>query len=220
MFVKPLLVALALAASAMAAQAATIVDSLSTNTDPFDFTTNQGGTRNFNIAFSGPLGQSFALDGAYENLSVSALVSSFGSTADVSARIVSGAGIGGATIGTATPVSLTGIMGRANTLVTFDFSAIGELLAGTYTVVFSGTGTLAGGPVNVTAPGVYAGVDTAGTEAFGPTGSFNFGTNPARDFGIRVTADPVAAVPLPATGLMLVAALAGIGAMRRRGKRA
>ena len=207
-----LALAAALSVSALSAHAGVIVDSLSANADPFNYSTNQGGIRFFNIAALGPLGQSFTLSGAHENLTVSAYLSTFGSSANETATLVSGLGLGGTVLGSD---SFSMALTRNDAeLALFDFSGLGAL-DGDYTVVFSGTGTLGGGTVNVNAPNNYTGVDTAGTSAWDSNGAFNFGSNPARDFGIQVSADPVSAVPLPASALFMASA-GGLLALRRR----
>ena len=127
---------------------------------------------------------------------------------DVVARLVSGEGVSGATLGSAALTSTAAeIAGRTPVARTADFSALGALTAGTYSVVFSGQGALSGGA---------AGVDTDGTESFGPDGVFDFRFNMAREFGVTVTADVVAPVPLPAAGLLLLGALGALGMARRR----
>ncbi|MEM6371355.1 MAG: hypothetical protein AAF727_01045 [Pseudomonadota bacterium] len=207
---KPVFLTLVLSLFAVTAQAATILDTLSTNSDPFDFRSNPDGIRFFNIDALGPLGQSFTLDADTENLSVSAFLSTFGTSANVTGTLRTGTGTGGTTLGSDTVV-LNGISRNDAVLSAFDFSALGTLTAGTYTIVFSGTGTLGGGDVQ---GGV--GLDTPGTDAFGPSGPFDFRSNPAREFGVLVQGDAVAApIPLPA-GAVLLASGVGLLLLRRR----
>lgn len=222
--VKPAVLSGAMMVSAMAADAATVVvDSLAADPTAFDFSTNPDGLRLFNIAETAsgslsnrPLGQSFTLGGASaSDLSIEALIGGFGASASVTATLVEGAGFGGAEIGSTGPVFVA-TPGRDGVLTEFDFASLGPISAGVYTVFFSGTGALGGGTVNVLGPNNFVGVDTPGTEAFDDSGLFDFASNPARDFGIRVTAE-IAPVPLPAGMSLLPAAMAGLWAMRRRG---
>lgn len=206
---KPLALSLLIAAlSAVPAAARTVVlDTLNDDGQPFDFRSNPDGISFFNIAALGPLGQSFILDERAGALAVDAFLSTFGSGFDVTASLLSGEGPGGAVLAT-DGVAQAGISRSDAVLAAFDFTAAGVLDAGTYTVFFEGTGTLGGGD---------QGVETDGVEAFDEDGAFDFGSNFAREFGVRVTADPVAPIPLPAGAPLLVLALGALGLVRRRG---
>ncbi|WP_172292953.1 hypothetical protein [Pseudoruegeria sp. HB172150] len=209
---KAIAVAATLVLGTGAAHAVTVLDTLSTNTEPFDYYTNQGGLRFFNLASYGPVGQSFTLSEETTNLEISAYFSTFGSYADITATLVEGTGLGGAVLAT---LSFYADATRYDAVLgSFDFSALGALV-GDYTIVFDGVGTLGGSTVEVLAPNSYAGVDTPGTSAYDEDGLFNFGSsNPVKDFGIKVEGDPVAPVPLPAGGLLLASALGLVGARR------
>ncbi|XDA99380.1 hypothetical protein AB1M95_05570 [Sulfitobacter sp. LCG007] len=214
---KAIAVALTLAIGAGAAQAATLLDTLSTNDKPFDYASNQGGIRFFNVGYYGPIGQSFSLTANTANLGISAYLSTFGSYTDITATLVEGTGVGGTALASR---SFSAAATRNDALLaSFDFSGLGTLM-GAYTIVFEGIGSLGASTVEVLGPNSYAGVDTPGTAAYDRNGLFNFGSsNPARDFGIKIDGDPVSPVPLPAGGLLLGSAL-GLAFLRRFAGRA
>ncbi len=192
------------------AQGATLLDTLNSNGQPFDAATNPGGISFFNLinvssVQQDPLGQSFTLADETTDLAISAYLSTFGSSIDVTASLVQGAGVTGAELGSDTFV-LSGTNRDEASLATFDFSGLGALAAGTYTISFSGDGALGGGE---------QGVETAGTEAYGPNGVFDFGTNFAQEFGIRVEGEQPAPIPLPAGVWLLLGGIAALGAARR-----
>ncbi len=207
--------ALTLGASllAMSAQAATILDSLSVNRAAYVFRTNEDGVRAF--ALDGRVfGQSFVLDADTDNLDVDALLSTFNNggrpNIDVNVSLLAGAGLGGTTLGSQSFVSGP-VTRRDILLASFDFSSAGMLSAGQYTVRFAGFGSLGTADVQ---DGV--GLDAEGM-AFDASGPFTFGSNPARDFGLRVTGDvAVAPVPLPAGLPLILTALGAFGLVRRR----
>lgn len=217
MFVRNFIVAAALVLSPVAASAATLLDTLSINDSPVNLASNPGGIRFFN-AGSGingsPLGQTFTLDTETSNLKISAYLSTFDSSIDMNARLLEGETVLGTALATSN-FSLTGTNRFTATLAMFDFAALGALSAGTYTIAFQGTGSLGGGTVNVLGPNLFEGVDTPGTIALNRNGAFNFAANPTRDFGIRVEGDP-SVIPLPAAGLLLIAGLGALGAVRGR----
>ncbi len=218
---KTIILAGVLGLAASAATAATVLlDTLAADPAAFDAASNPDGLRLFNIglSFSGnipPYGQSFTLADDTADLEIAAYFGSFSGDAVVSASLHSGAGFG-TSLGTLAAQTITGPT-RAGVLGSFDFSGLGPLSAGVYTVFFSGTGALGGGTVTATGPNQYVGLDTPGTDAYGRAGLFQFGSNPARDFGIRVSGEVAAApVPLPAGLPLLLAGLAGLGALRLR----
>lgn len=214
---RTLVLATALALAPLAAAAATLLDTLSVNDQPFNFSTNPGGIRFFNTASGvngSPLGQTFTLDTETSNLTVSAYLSTFGNSIAMTARLFAGETVTGTALATRT-FSLSNTNRNVATLAMFDFVSLGALDAGTYTIAFQGTGALGGSTVNVLGPNQYQGVDTPGTVALNRNGVFNFGSNPARDFGIRVEGDP-SVVPLPAAGFMLMAGLGALVAFGRR----
>lgn len=216
---RTLVLAAAIALSPIAAAAATLLDTLSVNNRPFDFATNQGGIRFFNTApgvNGSPLGQTFTLGTETSNLQISAYLSTFSDSIAMTARLFAGERVTGTALATRT-FSLSGTNRNTATLAMFDFVSLGALSAGTYTIAFQGTGALGGSTVNVLSSNVYQGVDTPGTVALNAAGPFNFGSNPARDFGIRVEGDP-SVVPLPAAGLLMIAGLGALGVVRARRK--
>lgn len=211
--IKTLALALGASLVTLSAQAATVLDSLNVNRDPYVFRTNEDGVRAF--ALDGRvLGQSFVLASDTGNLSIEALLSTFNNRGrpniDVSVALLRGAGLDGDVLGAQTFVS--GPATRRDILLRdFDFSSAGTLAAGTYTVRFAGFGALGGADVQ---GGV--GLDAEGT-AFDATGPFAFGSNPAQDFGLRVIGDVVVApVPLPAGLPLVLTALGALGLVRRR----
>jgi len=223
--IKTLALACAMGLSALAAQASSVLfDNLAADPAAFNFSTNPDGLRLFNLAFSFngntvPYGQSFTLDDDTSALEIAALFGSFSGDAVVTASLHSGAGFS-SPIATLAAQFVTG-PSRDGVLGAFDFSGLGTLSAGVYTVFFSGSGALGGSTVEAIGPNQYVGLDTPGTEAYGRFGLYNFATNPARDFGIRVsgTAD-ASPVPLPAGLPLLLAGLGAIALVRRRAARA
>lgn len=200
---KTLAAAALMAAAPLLAQAATILDTRDPGTGSF-----------FNLvvvtsANQDPLAQSFALAADGLNLSVTSTFTSLSSGAvALTGSLVLGAGTGGAVVASVMrSATAAQVAGRMPVDLTFDFSAAGTLGAGTYSFVVTGDGALGGGVV---------GVDTPGTESFNSDGIFDFRSNRAREFGVTVTADPVAPVPLPAAGFLLVGAMGGLAALRRR----
>ncbi len=214
---RTLVLATAIALSPLAAAAATLLDTLSVNDQPFNFSTNQGGIRFFNTApgvNGSPLGQTFTLDTETSDLTISAYLSTFGNAIGMTAQLFSGETVTGTALASRS-FTLLDTSRNVATLAMFDFTALGALGAGTYTIAFQGTGALGGSTVNVLGPNQFEGVDTAGTIALNRNGPFNFASNPTRDFGIRVEGEP-SVVPLPATGLLLIAGLGVLGAVRAR----
>lgn len=203
MLLRTLAAAALLALAPLASQAATVLDTL----DP--------ATRSYFTLLASPtaaqsrLGQSVTFGTDVENVTVTAqFVNLNAGPVNVLAQLVAGAGVGGAVLGADTLTATAAeVAGRIPATRTADFSALGRVAAGTYTVVFSGTGALSGGA---------AGVDTDGTDSFGALGVFDFRSNLAREFGIVVTADPIAPVPLPAGAALLLTGLGTLAAARRR----
>lgn len=203
-FLKTIALSGLLVGTAAAASAAVVLDTLNDTGMPFDYYANPTGMSLFNIGYYEPIGQSFTLDAATSALTVSAYISSFSGFADVDVSLKSGAGVGGALLATGS-FAVDPITRDEAELALFDFSALGLLAAGTYTIVFEGTGALGGG---------NQGVDTAGTDSWDEDGLFDFGSNRAKEFGILVEGD-VAPVPLPASLPLLLAGM-GVLALRRR----
>ncbi len=223
--IKSIALACAMSFSALAAQASTVLlDTLAADPLEFNFSTNPDGLRLFNIAssFGGntvPYGQSFTLADDTSDLEIAAYFGSFSGNAVVTASLHAGAGFSSA-VSTLAPQFVTG-PSRNGVLGAFDFSGLGTLTAGIYTVFFSGTGALGGSTVTATGPNQYVGLDTPGTDAYSRTGLFNFASNPARDFGLRVTGTPdVAPIPLPASLPLLLAGIGAFAMVRRRAARA
>lgn len=180
----------------------------------------------FNIALADqkPLGQTFTLTQDTKDLGVSAYLTSFGGGFAGDFLIFAGAGVTGTALATvAFKVADADVAGRAITFRTGDFTALGTLAAGTYTAAVRSNGTagaLLGGTPRVLSGGLFGAevspaVKTPGTISYGPNGVFNFRSNLSQEFGFRVTGT-VAAIPLPATGLMLILALGGLGLVARR----
>lgn len=221
---KTFALAATLAIAAAAADASSVIlDTLNKNGQPGNLSTNPLGISLFNLVSSSsntePFGQSFVLGEATENLSVEAFVSSLTfpqpTSVRISATLVAGEGSGGATLDSV-GFAASGVTRNDATLALFDFSGLGALAAGAYTVFFSGDGAIGGGDIFLDANGVRTGTVTPGTTAFNANGLFNFGSNPAQEFGIRVTGDVVAPVPLPAGLPLLLAAIGGLALLRRK----
>ncbi|MAU50887.1 MAG: hypothetical protein CMN17_00590 [Roseovarius sp.] len=222
--IKSFAVATVLTVSAAAASASgVILDTLNKNGMPANLSTNPLGISFFNLISSSsntePFGQSFMLDEATESLSVDAYFSSLDfpqpTSVSVTASLVTGAGVDGSELGMAL-FEATEVTRNDALLATFDFSNLGALDAGTYTITFEGVGALGGGDIFFDADGNRTGTVTAGTQAFDANGPFNFGSNPAREFGIRVSGDAVTPVPLPAGLPLLLAGLGGLAILRRK----
>jgi len=214
--IKTTAIAAILATAAASANASSVIlDTLSDAENAFNFQTNPGGFSAFNLITSSrntvPFGQSFTLSDETENLMVEARLSTLTfpqpADVDVDATLVAGSGV---TRDERLTVSFfeVGVTRDDSVLANFDFSSLGALQAGTYTVLFAGDGALVGG---------NQGVDTTGTDSFDANGAFDFGSNRAQEFGIRVTGDATAApIPLPASLPLLLAGLGGFALVRRK----
>ncbi len=163
-------------------------------------------------ALQDPLGQSFTLTQATNNLMVGARVRDFNRagapTFDLTFSVIEGAGTNGTVLGSSTFTLADGFWG----VHTVDFSFLGTLLAGTYTAVFSNGAAQRGA------------LDTTVGDADPNSLSFNsegvFEINPdGRDFVVRVTGDFVSdpiPVPEPGTLALLLGGLIGVAGLRRR----
>ncbi|MEO1658493.1 MAG: hypothetical protein AAFR65_12290 [Pseudomonadota bacterium] len=168
---------------------------------------NQG-TPAFNINALGPVGQSFMLSQDTRELSVTAFFTSFGGAFDLEISIVEGAGVDGDEVGSQSfNFTSDEVEGRTIRSRTADFSSLGDLTAGVYTVVFEATnsGALLGGET----PGVV----TANTQSFDEDGIFNFGTNFSQEFGVLVEGE---AVPVPGAALIFLSGIVGLSLARRK----
>jgi hypothetical protein len=221
---RTFVLATALAISSVAANASTVIlDTLNKNGQPANLSTNPLGISLFNLVSSSsntePFGQSFVLGDATENLMIETFISSLTfpqpTSVNISATLVTGAGSAGATLDTI-GFSASGVTRNDAILAMFDFSGLGVLDAGAYTVVFNGDGAIGGGDIFFDANGVRTGTVTPGTQAFDANSLFDFGSNPAQEFGIRVSGDIVAPVPLPAGLPLLLAGLGGLSLLRRK----
>lgn len=212
------------ALSAVNAHAATVIlDTLNDNAE-VGVSTDDGGlgadaTPAFNI-FEGvsgrPLGQSFELTEATNMLSVFAFFTSFSNGFDLTVSLFEGAGVGdaGDALGSVEfDIADAEVAGRLIASRMADFSFLGVLEAGIYTVAFESTGpdansgALLGGDV---------GVNTLGTDSFDANGLFDFGSSLSQEFGVLVEGAAISEIPLPAALPLFLVGLGGLTAMRRR----
>jgi hypothetical protein len=127
----------------------------------------------------------------------------------VTLSIYEGIGFAGTLLGSVTNVLSDDFVG----LTMADFSSLGTLAAGDYTLGFSSGGT-GRGALATTSGGEVVDVNEDGVIDW-----TTFGPRPLdTDFAAIVTADVVgpAPIPLPASVLLLGAGLAGFGVMSRR----
>lgn len=159
-----------------------------------------------------PLGQSFTLGQSVNNLSIGAHLTDVNQSSapsfEVTFSLVSGAGVGGALLGS-TSITLDD---NFKGIHIEDFSFLGTLLAGTYTAVFSSVGVR--GQLSITT------VANAlpGTDPFNAAGPF---LPDDQDFAIRIAGDfvnDVVAVSEPQSLAMLGFGLAGLTLVKRRRK--
>ena len=167
---------------------------------------------NFLSSDQDPLGQTFILSQAMNNINAGGvfigLNTANDATFDVTISIIAGAGFGGAELGSA-DVTLGGDF---DGLHTESFAGIGTLEAGTYTLGFTTDGVMRGGLRTQDTPVI-------GTQTFNENGVFAFEgpSEGATALAVLVTGDAVAAVPVPATlPLMLGGLLLAGGVFRRR----
>ncbi|MBY6155807.1 VPLPA-CTERM sorting domain-containing protein [Pseudooceanicola nitratireducens] len=199
--------ATALALSASAASAATIIDTTTNTAQGFRT------LGNFSVD-QDPLGQTFTLTQATNNIVAGGVVRDVNDflnpTFDIIISIYSGAGFGGSLLGSVTSTLADGF----EALHTVSFASLGTLGAGEYTLGFSSGGTGRGSLQTV--------VDSAGTVSYNELGIFADNIANGDDFSILVTGDAasVSAVPLPAGFPLLAAGLIGMGALARRKKAA
>ena len=160
-----------------------------------------------------PLGQSFILSQSFDNLMLGGVIedinSSLAPNLSITTSLVSGAGVGGAVLGMVTSILADGFSG----LNMVDFSSLGTIGPGAYTVVFSSGGS-ARGSLSTT------GIDTPNSNGYNVNGivlPIN-GRDPRVDFRVRVTGDLVivSPVPAPATILLIGLGLAGLGWAHRK----
>ncbi len=226
------MVAVTLGLAAPATAATTIIDTLNTrigvnaNSAPFFALINGPGVR------QNPLGQSFVIDKAFKDITVEAKFLSIATVAanagfSVDFLLFSGAGVTGPVLGSVSfAIPGVEVAGRTITARIADFSGLGVLAAGTYPAAVKGDGVsnrgamIGGTPRNLSkalSGDVLAeAVKTDGTISYGPNGVFSFGRNLSQEFGFKVTGTPIAAVPLPAAGLLLLFAIGGLGLVARR----
>jgi len=188
--------------------AATIVDTASLTAMPFytlgNFTEDQD-----------PLGQSFVLDQSYENLMVGGVLQDVNAflnpTFDINISLVRGAGTSGTLLGSKTVTLEDGFSG----LYMEDFSFIGSLSAGTYSLLFS-SGATGRGSLRFVENNPYE----LGS-AYNELGVFDplniLGQNMDIDAAIRITGD-VSAVPIPAAVWLFGSGLFGLIGFTRRKK--
>ena len=190
-------------AVAVQVSAATIVDT----TSPTSGSITVG---DFGAGFEqDPLGQSFVLDQAYNNLILGGVLfdnnAHLNPTLDFTISLYSGAGVTGTLLGSKSFTLADGFGGTTGLLHTEDFSFIGTLAAGAYTAAFS-TGTGRGGIRYVNYNPYTLG------EIYNVLGVFDHnGTNP--DLAVLVTANPV---PLPTAAWLFGSGLIGLIGFARR----
>jgi len=166
-----------------------------------------------------PLGQSFVLDQSYENLMIGGLLQdvnpSLSPAFEITISLVSGAGTSGPLLGSQTVTLSDGF----SDLYIEDFSFIGALSAGTYSVLFSSNNT-GRGALGFIADNPYE-LGAAYNEAgiFEPSDTLGdlLGLNNNLDAAILVTGD-VSAVPLPAAIWLFSSGLLGLVGLARKNK--
>lgn len=150
-----------------------------------------------------PLGQSFTLSSGFNNLQIGGVLRDVNDflapTFDVTISLVSGLGVGGPLLGS---VSLT-LADGFDGLHMEDFSSLGTVAAGDYTVLFS-TGGTGRGALRITQEAGDPDSDPYNEDGLFPLAS-------SRDFMVRVTGDEVTSVPEPGFAALLSLALAGLG---------
>jgi len=197
----------------MNVSAATIVDTASLATTSFHTLGNASNQD------TDPLGQSFVLDQSYDNLMIGGLLQDvnphLNSSFEITISLVSGAGTSGPLLGSQTVTLSDGFSG----LYIEDFSFIGPLSTGTYSVLFSSGGTgrgslgfIAGNPYELGSAYNEAGV-------FEPSDILSdlLGQNNNLDAAIMVTGN-VSAVPLPASAWLFCTGLLGLVGLARNKK--
>ena len=164
-----------------------------------------------------PLGQSFVLSESASNLTIGAIFEDVnpnsGPTFSITISLLSGAGTGGPVLGSSSFTLADGFEG----FFAADFSFVGELLAGTYTALFS-SGVFNRGGIGVTGPGQGDPL----SDPYSDDGLLALFDEPTRDFAVRVTGDfgddPVA-LSEPTSLALLGLGLLGFGIVHRRRQR-
>lgn len=146
-----------------------------------------------------PLGQTFELATSANNLSIGGVVrdaNAFNAPMfELTISLISGAGFGGAVLGSTTVTLPEGFGGGLGELHVADFSSIGTISPGTYTVGFSTLGNR--GMLS----GTVAGVGDPSSQPYNAEGVFTIVDDPARDFQVLVTGDVVETPPDPTLNL-------------------
>lgn len=158
------------------------------------------------VSHGSPLGQSFTINQAMENFSLGGVffdADSSTAAIDITFSLYQGAGLGGVLIGSTIFSMADGFDGLHNE----DFSSVGQLSAGTYTVFF--------GSVENAAIRLHNG-DIANTDPYNPDGIIHLGSPTQElEFAVLVTAD-VAPVPLPAGAWLFGSAIVGLIGLRTK----
>ena len=132
------------------------------------------------------------------------------------------AAFNGLCLGTGSCIDLDGSTGNAGV-----FSTVKSFVAGSYTLAIQmfGNGrnaaaddvTITLGSWTTTLANILSGADASGSFHFHTTGGvLSFANAGGDNQGAILSSVSLAAVPVPAAGLMLMAGLAGLGALRRR----
>lgn len=162
-----------------------------------------------------PLGQSFVLDQSYENLIIGGVLHDVNAhlnpTFDINISLVSGAGTSGTLLGSKTVTLTDGFSG----LYMEDFSFIGSLSAGTYSVLFSSGGTGRGSLSFVENNPYELGSAYNDFGVFDPSNIL--GQSMDIDAAVRITGD-VSPVPIPAAVWLFGSGLIGLAGFAHRKK--
>lgn len=162
-----------------------------------------------------PLGQTFTLTQALSGIQIGGVIEdvneTFNPSLDIIISLYSGAGFGGPLLGSVSFTLADGFDG----LTVQDFSFVGTLGVGIYTVGFS-TGDTKRGALRLT----MAGNGDPNSDPYNENGPFTIFGDPTRDFMVFVSGDDMSEIPIPAALPLFLAGLAGLGLARRKRRNA